>query len=343
MPKVPREVTAEQYQLRASFFANSLEKLQYVGLFEYVAENLATIDHTLNWDNGTDFGINAAIQESLVKQGLCLSQHLCHPNVILSNARYLTYYRCISAFSQKGLKTLSGVSSIERMEAGKSECKTEHAAKLARTINENLMAIYSVALPEAEKLKGLMYATAGTTIDGSWRNKIGSEGERVIRTLFLKELLSHGELSKVTLKTGVDIPSTKLDDKWLDDHTAELQSGMTKNGAVILFGSEPDIKLVGPNSKTVGGVEIKAGLDPAGALERLGAMMKSFESIRSETSEAETILVASCITDEVDQRLRGMKGVRTFIMTDVIQNRKSQGTRLMNVMRACIGLTSSYQ
>lgn len=343
MPKVPQEVISEQYQLRATFFANSLEKSNYVGLFEFVVKNLVTIEHTLNWDKANEFGINPDIQKSLKAQGMSLSQHLCHPNVLLSNSRYLTYYRCISAFSQKGLKTLSGVSSVERMETGKSECTPEQAVKLARTINENLTAIYSVSLPEAEKLKGIMYATAGTTIDGSWRNKIGSEGERVIRTLFLKELLSHGEISKVTLRTGADIPGTDLNDKWLDDHTAELQSSMTTNGAVILFGSEPDIKLIAPNSKTVGGVEIKAGIDPAGALERLGAMMKSFENIRSESSEAETILVASCITDEVDQRLRGMKGVRTFIMTDVIQNRKSQGTRLMNIMRGCIGLTKAYQ
>lgn len=343
MPKVPQEVISEQYQLRATFFANSLEKNNYVGLFEFVTQNLAAIEGTLNWEDGSDFGINADIQKSLEAQGMSLSQHLCHPNVLLSNSRYLTYYRCISAFSQKGLKTLSGVSSIERLETGKSECSPEQATKLARTINENLTAIYSIALPEAEKLKGIMYATAGTTIDGSWRNKIGSEGERIIRTLFLKELLSHGEISKVTLRTGADVLSADIDAKWLDEHTAELQSGMTTNGAVILFGSEPDITLIAPNSKTVGGIEIKAGIDPAGALERLGAMMKSFENIRSESSEAETILVASCITDEVDQRLRGMKGVRTFIMTDVIQNRKSQGTRLMNIMRGCIGLTKAYQ
>lgn len=71
--------------------------------------------------------------------------------------------------------------------------------------------------------------------------------------------------------------------------------------------------------------------------------MKSFENIRSESSEAETILVASCITNEVDTRLRSMKGVRTFIMTDVIQNKKGLGTRLMNIMRASIGLTETYQ
>ncbi|MEL7463306.1 MAG: XcyI family restriction endonuclease [Pseudomonadota bacterium] len=343
MPKVPYEVISEQYQLRATFFANSLEKSEYVGLFERVKSELSALSGSLDWEESEDFGLNSEILLSLKSKKLSLAQYACHPNVLLSNPRYLTYYRCISAFSQKGLKTLSGVSSLERIETGKSECSANQAHQLARTINENLTAIYSVALPESEKLKGIMYATAGTTIDGSWRNKIGSEGERIVRTLFLKELLSNEEIATVCARNGDVINSAEIDAKWLDEHTAELQSAFTTNGAVILFGSEPDIKLIGANSKTVGGVEIKAGIDPAGALERLGAMMKSFENIRSESSEAETILVASCITDEVDQRLRGMRGVRTFIMTDVIQNRKSQGTRLMNIMRGCIGLTKEYQ
>jgi hypothetical protein len=343
MPKVPQEVISAQYQLRATFFANSLETQRYIGLFEFVSDNLATIEPSLNWSSSSEFGVGSDVKSQLEAQGLSLSQHLCHPNVLISNSRYLIYYRCIAAFSQKGLKALSGVSSVDRIESGKSECTLMQASKLANAINENLTAIYSVALPEAEKLKGIMYATAGTSIDGSWRNQIGSEGERVVRTLFLKELLSHSEITKVTFKTGAEVLAADITDKWLDDHTPDLQSIMTINGAVILFGSEPDITLVSPDAKTVGGVEIKAGIDPAGALERLGAMMKSFESIRSESSEAETILVASCITEEVDQRLRSMKGIRTFIMTDVIQNHKSQGTRLMNVMRACIGLTKAYQ
>jgi hypothetical protein len=343
MPKVPQEVISEQYQLRATFFANSLETHQYVGLFEFAAKSLAGIEKTLDWKNIASFGINAQIQSDLEANKMSLAQHLCHPNVLISNPRYLTYYRCISAFSQKGLQDVSGVSSVKNMETGKRECTPENAAKLARTINENLMAIYSVSLPEAEKLKGIMYAQAGSSIQGSWNNKIGTEGERIVRTLFLKELLLHNEIAKVTTKTGIEVTGADLNPKWLDEHTAELQSCMTTNGAVALFGSEPDITLIDSNSKIVGGIEIKAGIDPAGALERLGAMMKSFQNIRSGSSEAETILVASCVTDQMDERLRVMRGVRTFIMTDVIQNHNSKGTHLMNIMRACVGLTDEYQ
>lgn len=342
MPKVPDQVIAEQYQLRATFFSNSLDRLGFVGLFDVIFRHISEINDSLSWEQAKNFGVPDETLERLSSQGRKTGVYLCHPNILISNPRYLSYYRCIAALSQKGLKALSGVSSVDKIEKGQ-ECSPEQARKMATKINENLTAIYAVALPEDEKIKGMMYASAGTTIDGSWRNKIGSEGERVVRTLFLKELLRQNEIQNVTMKSGLEVPSGKLSDHWLDENTSELQSSIAKNGSVILFGSEPDIKLISQSGQTVGGVEIKAGIDPAAALERLGAMMKSFDNIRSETSEAETILVASCITDEVDQRLRGMRGVRTFIMTEVIQNRNNQGKRLMNIMRACIGLTDGYQ
>lgn len=342
MPSVPKEVTAEHYQLKATFFSNQLEACGYVGLFEEVQRNLATISSTLNWSTASTFGVKEAVMQSIQASGLSLPVYLCHPNILISNPRYLIYYRCISSFSQKGLKVVSGVSSVDRLEAEGRTCTAAQANKLAKAINENLSATYVISVPEAEKLKGLLYATAGTTLDGSWRNAIGAEGERLIRTLFLKELLKNGELSKVTNKSGEEFLASSMTEKWLDENTPKLSSGMTVNGAVIVFGSEPDIKLIDPTSKVAGGVEIKAGIDPAGALERLGAAMKSFENLRSESSSAETILVATCITDEVDTRLRSMSGVRTFIMTDVIQNNKNAGNRLINIMRASIGLTKRY-
>ena len=91
--------------------------------------------------------------------------------------------------------------------------------------------------------------------------------------------------------------------------------------------------------KTLGAIEVKAGLDPAGALERLGAMFKSFDNILSKQPDAETILVASCITDEVDARLREAQSVRTiFILTDLINNKKGRAAIFINKVRSVLGL-----
>jgi hypothetical protein len=48
---------------------------------------------------------------------------------------------------------------------------------------------------------------------------------------------------------------------------------------------------------------LKGGADPAGALERYGAAKKSFEESRRLTPKVSTILIASCITLEVQARI----------------------------------------
>ena len=105
--------------------------------------------------------------------------------------------------------------------------------------------------------------------------------------------------------------------------------------------SEPDITIVSPDGKTVAGVEIKAGLDPAAALERHGAMLKSFDKILGVAPNAETILIAACITDEVASRLQGTKDVsRTYILTDIIKNKSQKRDELLTVLRGLAGLVA---
>ncbi len=342
MPKVPPEVIVEQYELRATFFSNRLEKSEFVGLLEFAWHNLNQIGIELNWDSRSEFGVKDEAFQSIVNSGLEPALYFCHPNVLSSNFRLLSYFRCISTFSQKGLKSVSGVSSVEKIETGKRQCSPDLSKRLAHALNGNLSAMYSISIPSDEKLKGIMYATAGTTIDGSWRNAIGVEGERVIRSLFLKEALKHSEISHVTQKDGVLVPAANITDTWLDNYTNDLQSASFVNGSLAMFASEPDITLVNSDGNVTAGVEIKAGIDPAGALERLGAMMKSFENILLKSANAETILVATCITEEVEARLSEMKGVtRTFVLTEIVQNRKGRGTKFMTILRRNLGLVAN--
>ena len=74
--------------------------------------------------------------------------------------------------------------------------------------------------------------------------------------------------------------------------------------SAFLFSSEPDISLLNKQGTTVGVIEVKGGADPAGALERYGAAKKSFEESRRINAQVKTILVASCITSEVQTRIQ---------------------------------------
>lgn len=338
MPKVPAEVTAEHYELKATFVSNKLERSEFVGLMERASEELSLIAHGLDWKNRASFGVNENTYSHLQAAGLAAARYFCHPNALLSNPKLLSYFRCISTFSQKGLASVSGVSSATNIENSGKPVTPDQAMRLSKTLNANLSAIYAVSFPTDEKMKAIMYATAGSTIDGSWRNAIGVEGERVIRALFLKEALKFKEIVSVTAKNGKLIEAENLSNEWLDVHTNDLQSVLFSNGAVAQFASEPDITLVNPNGIVTAGIEIKAGIDPAGTLERLGAMMKSFEKILLGSPDADTILVATCITDEVASRLAQMGRNRTFILTDIIHNRKNRGTELMTILRRKLGL-----
>ena len=183
-----------------------------------------------------------------------------------------------------------------------------------------------------------MFATAGTNIDGSWRNQIGAEGERVIRTIILNGLLHFNEVTSFIDKANntVEISSSEAN-KFTEDIDLVKTINLS-NGYSVYFSSEPDVTMYNPEGDIVGIIEIKAGLDPAGALERLGAMFNSFENTLAEYPDAVTILVASCITKEVDNRLNASMVVRQkYITTDITANDREK-RKFVNRLRVIMKL-----
>jgi len=340
MARVPQEVTIEHYGLKAGFFANQFIRRGYFDLFKQASATIEAIGSSLDWKNASELNVNGELVARLAIPEDRLAHYYCHPSVLISNPIVLNYYRCISTFSQKGLKTVSRVSNVERIEAGKP-CSQDQAKALAQAINRNLNLIYGSIGTSDKHRESLMYATAGTTIDGGWRNAIGAEGERVVKTMLLKFLLVKKEIKAVVRRSGQVVDVSAIDEKWIEANTSDLQTAICTNSSQLRFGSEPDLKCVAADGGTTAGIEVKAGLDPAGALERLGAMLKSFEHVLAEETSAETILIASCITDEVQKRLNATRNVgRVFILTEVLNNTKGQGTRFCNMVRGCLGLAN---
>lgn len=92
--------------------------------------------------------------------------------------------------------------------------------------------------------------------------------------------------------------------------------------------------------RVLAGIEVKAGTDPAGALERLGAVFKSFDRILEESPEAETILVLSCITDEVQSRVDASATIkRKFNLVEILSNKNQIQTQFVNHLRGLLGLS----
>jgi len=129
-------------------------------------------------------------------------------------------------------------------------------------------------------------ATMGISLDGFMRNKIGRDAE---------------ELIKVRIANW-------LKEKGLTDELADSVEFYLPNGTTMRYGSEPDIE-ISRGGKMLATIEIKGGKDPAGALERLGEMQKSF----AETPPGcQNFLVAGVITPEMRFRLNEIGIVKVF-------------------------------
>ena len=110
----------------------------------------------------------------------------------------------------------------------------------------------------------------GITLDGMFRNVIGRDAEEFIKTKTADWLRERNLIVRQSGAKRFELPQNTL----------------------MVYGSEPDILFEREKSK-LATIEIKGGKDPAGALERLGAMQKSF----TETPvRCKNILIAGVVT-----------------------------------------------
>lgn len=344
MAKVPDSVAKEQYLLKSTFFYNRLNTNGYFSLFFKVKKFIKVEGERLDWSKRSELNISEEAWKIIESSGISPALVFVHPKVLKLNPIFLKFYRSTAMLPQKGLGTISKVGNLDSIEKGKVDSckiKAENILKLTKTINEVLSLVVTFASDLTErKLEGMMYATAGTNIDGSWRNQIGAEGERVIRTIILNGLLNNSEVTSIIDKANntIEISSEEIS-KYLQDIDLIKIINLV-NGYSVYFSSEPDVTLFNPKGDIVGVIEIKAGLDPAGALERLGAMFKSFENTLSEYPSAVTILIASCITNEVENRLRASMVVRqVYITTDITAN-DSKKRKFVNSLRVIMKLAN---
>ena len=296
----------------------------------------------LDWSKRNDLRISDEAWEIVTTSKINPALIFVHPKVIKLNPSFLKYYRSIAMLPQKGLTAISKVSNIDRIEKGlvdSNKIRSESISLLTKSINEVISMVVSVAVDLSEKrLEGMMYATAGTNIDGSWRNQIGAEGERVIRTIIIHGLIQHNEVTSFIDKNNNTFSINSSEAKRFIDDIDLIKTVNLTNGYSVYFSSEPDITMFDSHGDIIGVIEIKAGLDPAGALERLGAMFKSFENTLAEYPEAVTILVASCITKEVDTRLNASMVVRQkYITTDITTNERDK-RKFVNRIRVIMDL-----
>lgn len=324
-----------QYSLRSTFFVRRLRGMR---LWDAIGQvhRLTKVEGSFLWDDRASWGIDQNAWDRVRAKQINPLLVFCHPRAITEQPQLLLYYRTAALISQKGLKSLIG-GNVEATEAGQLEQLDDEWLKQAVVALNSLLSAVVNAAAELEQrdLAGFQFASAGATIQGAWNNAIGSEGEAAVRSILVNHL--RDELLQIVWQDGksTDYASELHTD--LLDRIADVRVVRMKHGFHLRFASEPDISLRNVSDVPLAAIEIKAGADPAGALERLGAAMKSFDNDRNLNPRLKTIYVVRCITPELQKRIRHNNPFdHTFGLSELLVDERTQRTFANLVLRAVL-------
>ena len=244
-----------------------------------------------------------------------------HPDLLRQNPRFSEYYRGIALLPRKRVADIAGAVASWEDETRRTVLREAHIMRVAQLYNAVISSIIEGSNDwTLENGYRNIIANMGIGLDGTVRNLIGQDAERLIKDRISKWL-----------------DSQQLIVRRNDEETQfELPDGYS-----MRYGSEPDIEFsrsLGDESSTVATIEIKGGKDPAGALERLGAIQKSFEAT---PPGCVNILIAGIITPEMRERLNRLGIVKSFLLDDLAHDGESWAEFLSEVFHYTVRITSA--
>lgn len=250
----------------------------------------------LDFDPLETYMISQGAWDHVTRSGYEAKQVFAHPQLLMASPRASEYYRNMAMLPRKRVSDLAV--GVERWESLGTTARvtSDRALKVARLYNAvNCSIIEGSTDWTLENGYRNMIANMGIGLDGTMRNLIGQDADAMVKGRILDWLRSRN-----LIESGDPFESH-----------AVLVDGYTMH-----YGSEPDIEF-SRDANMVASIEIKGGRDPAGALERLGAAIKSF----SDTpTNCVNFLVAGAITATMDERLEAIGTIKVFRLDDVIED-----------------------
>jgi hypothetical protein len=309
---------AAQYALRSSFYyRQAAEFARLVKRVKSVARRARC-----DWTSVAELGIAQAAWDQVTRRRIPPETVFCHPVIVTKIPASAEYYRSVAALPQKGLTRLLRHGSTAVTGKGGADA----VVNTCRVINAHLSALIeaepSFSLELALKAA---YMNFGAQTNGSWRTRIGAEGAATVNELIVNYLVGQGLAATFRLRDGA--VARKVEAAAEDIQQVELINQYT-----ILFGSEPDVSIRNKDGILEVAIEVKAGLDPAGALERYGACKKSFDRALDENKSAATLYLACCLTPTVEKAIAKDRLVkRSFDLAAILSEPKARADFLAHL------------
>jgi len=203
-------------------------------------------------------------------------------------------------------KSMDGVElDTKSYELGKRQLDEQTARQIARHLNQVICRVVETEVEprvDARELDLWRAMAAGSQAQGAWQNAKGSKYEVIIRQLIIAQLASRNLIAEQ------DASRLTLHDE-----------------REVIFGADPDISLR-KGGNLLAAVEVKGGIDPAGAHERLGASIKTLRDCRARESSCVTLLLLrkGTLTSGLEERLSQSKEdiTRWFTIEDLLDDEK---------------------
>ncbi len=312
-PDLQREAERARYTLRSSFFYRI--HFQWTTLLALAEQQVGS--SSLEWSQLQELGVSDTAWDQVQDKGIDPTLVFCHPEVVRNAPPLIAYYRCLALLPQKGLQRLAASSTKNLEEGSSSNLSRPKAQRIAHVLNSLIcLLVESDSNWTLENARVAALLNFGTQINGSWRNEIGSEGGRRVKALLVGSS-AESELVKniIRLDNSIVTPSDEV------PSIEDIRGLITVTDYAITFSSEPDVSIRNSQGTLVATIEVKYGLDPAGALERYGAAKKSFEEAVRENSRVMNVYLPSMITPEVRRRIDDDRLVnQDFNLTEVLGN-----------------------
>jgi hypothetical protein len=296
-------------KVKSLLIVTSLQKRTDIKVFN----SLLKLEIQLDWNPLSNLMIEKEVWEYVVKEKLYDPKHVfCHPKVIKELPMSSFYYRGLTGLSIKAARDYIG--SIENLEKGNVRAKIDDnkALKMARVYNTFICTIIKGSTDwTLENGKRTVIATLGITLDGIMRNKVGAIAEERIRALVYDWLQNKKLIINFEKESNLDeLPRLcKL-----------------KNNINMKFASEPDISFsrnLNNSEELIAVIEIKGGIDPAGALERYGAATKSFQHSLKENQRCKNFFLSAVYTEELKNRIQDDRLVEKFYdIIDILEKQE---------------------
>ena len=270
-----------------------------------------------------DLMISEAAWDHIVASGIDPKAVFAHPDLLLEHPRVSEHYRGIALLPQKRVAALAAsVTSWERANRKtKARVTGDKAKAVAQLYNVVISSIIEGSTDwTMENGYRNILANMGIGLDGTMRNIIGQDAEQLVKQHIRQWLEQAGLI--------------------LSSNPESTQFGLPSNYR-MRYGSEPDIEFTrggGVHPVVVATIEIKGGKDPAGALERLGAVQKSFEAT---PVNCDNFLVAGVVTREMRRRLAGLRVKETFLLEQVARDGPNWDRFLNEIFHHTVRITSS--